>query len=561
VGAGSAPHYLPLASASVLVFVAYYLGAKLGLALTFEPHPISVLWPPNAILLAALLVAPLRWWPLLIVAALPAHLLAELQGGVPAAMVVCWFLSNVSEALIGAGFMRAVIRGRPDLDSLRNVAAFVGAAVLAAFLSSFLDSAFVRLVGWGTADYWELWRSRFSSNVLATLTVAPVIVTWASGSFASLQVFTPTRLAEAAVLVLGLLVAGALVFAVPVVGSGALPALLYLPVPFLLWASLRFGAAGTSAAFMLVALLAIWGAGHGRGPFADGAPVENAQAVQVFLTFVGLMVLVLAAVVQERRNSEERAKEANERLAHISRLAVVGELTASIAHEINQPLGAILNNADAAEILLRSEDPHLDELRNIIDDIRKDDMRAGEVIRHMRSLLRRRELSVQPFDLNSAVEDVLHLVGADLSRHSVTVETVLTPLPIVHGDQIHIQQVVLNLVMNGVDAMKGVPPSRRRLEVVTAHAEDWGIEITVSDTGSGIPAGQMERLFQSFFTTKPDGMGLGLAIARSIVEAHGGSIRAENRRAGGACFRVCLPVRNRKEGWRGARTFARGRRT
>src|SRR5262249_53717227 len=184
-------------------------------------------------------------------------------------------------------------------------------------------------------------------------------------------------------------------------------------------------------------------------------------------------------------SDRKRVDEANQRLAHGARLALVGELSASIAHEINQPLGAILSNADAAELLLARESVPVEELRQIIDDIRHDDMRAGEVIRHMRALLRRRELAMQPFDLNRAIADVLSFAGGDLVRHGVAVKTDFTLLPIVHGDQVHLQQVVLNLVLNAVDAMQGVPPGRRRLSVRTARGAG-GIEIIVSDTGPGI---------------------------------------------------------------------------
>jgi PAS domain S-box-containing protein len=798
-GATRALSYLPLAGGAFLVFAAYYLGAKVGLALTFHPHPISVLWPPNAILLAALLLAPFRWWPALILAAFPAHLLAELQDGVPAAMVLCWFVSNVSEALIGAFCVRWVLQGPLTFDSLRKVGMFIAfSAMLAPFISSFFDAAFVRLIGWGDSGYWQLWRTRFFSNILATLTIVPVIVTWATLRSGPIRAAAPGRLAEGIVLLAGLLAAGVVVFdADPVQAS--VPALLYLPLPFLLWAALRFGPAGSSAAFMIVAFLVIWGAGHGRGPFITGAPLESALSVQMFLIFVGVSLLVLAAGVQESRDSErrlrsseqrvaaseeryrevveaqtelvtryardgtltfvnpaycrffgksreqligsslleqvpesaratvlgfieklavdqgpivcerrviaadgsvrwqqwvdyailasdgsvvefqgigrditdlkaaaetlrasderfqlvlratndviydwdivaddlwwnqngeayfgkvsdngprdyaaladllhpedrkrvvsqlralidgggqvcdaeyrlrrmdgtyayingrgfilrddagkplrmigslrdvtdrKRVEEANQRLAHVSRLAVIGELTASIAHEINQPLGAILSNADAADILLGAKEVPLDELRLIIHDIRRDDLRAGEVIKHMRALLRRRELAVQPFDLNRAISDILHLVGADLARHHVAVETAFAQLPIVHGDQIHLQQVVLNLILNGIEAMEDTPVSRRRFGIGTERAATGGVEVTVWDSGPGIAPDCAEQLFESFFTTKPNGMGLGLSIARSIVEAHGGTIRAATRREGGASFSFVLP--------------------
>jgi signal transduction histidine kinase len=225
----------------------------------------------------------------------------------------------------------------------------------------------------------------------------------------------------------------------------------------------------------------------------------------------------------------------------------MGELTASIAHEISQPLGAILSNADAAEILLHTDPVPVEELRQILDDIRRDGLRASEVMRHMRSLLRKREMEKHALDLNRCIHDVLALVHADLERRRVSVATEFGRLPMVHGDAVHLQQVVLNLILNGVDAMAEVAPGQRRLEVRTAHAAAGGVEVTVSDMGSGIESVQVERLFQSFYTTKKEGMGLGLAIARSIVEAHGGRIWAESRPRGGASFRFTLPAGKEKE--------------
>jgi signal transduction histidine kinase len=173
-------------------------------------------------------------------------------------------------------------------------------------------------------------------------------------------------------------------------------------------------------------------------------------------------------------------------------------------------------------------------------------MRAGEIVRHMRTLLRRRELTMQPFDLNRAISDVINFASADLGRHGVTVDTEFAPLPIAHGDQVHLQQVVLNLILNGVDAMKTVPVARRHLRIRTARSDAGGIEVTVRDSGPGIAPEVVRHLFESFYTTKSEGMGLGLSIARSIMEAHGGSIHVETRAGEGASFRIFLPARPAK---------------
>jgi PAS domain S-box-containing protein len=242
--------------------------------------------------------------------------------------------------------------------------------------------------------------------------------------------------------------------------------------------------------------------------------------------------------ITERKHAED----AMQGLAHAARLAVMGELTASIAHEINQPLNAILNNADAAELLLEDGSGRLDEVRQILADIRKDDLRASEVIRHARELLRRREPERRPLDMGELVTGILQLLGRDADRRQVALEPELAPdLPVVYGDKVHLEQMLLNLLLNGMDAMAATPVPRRRLVIRTARSGD-AVEVAVLDSGHGIPATTLPRLFQSFYTTKKDGMGLGLPLARSIVEAHGGRIWAENRPEGGAVFRITLPA-------------------
>src|SRR5436309_13805181 len=218
-------------SAALLVFAAYYLGAKVGFALTLRPHPVSVLWPPNSILLAALLLTPIRIWWVLLLAAFPAHLAAELESHVPPTMVFCWFISNSCEAVIGAGCVRYLIDRPVRFDRLRNVGIFCFfAAFLGPFLSSFLDAAFVVINHWGQGSYWQVWRIRFTSNVLTALTLVPFVVSWSAEGIAWLGKIRRSRFLEAGLLLLGLLSVNTIAFYkfAPPADS----ALLYLPLPF-----------------------------------------------------------------------------------------------------------------------------------------------------------------------------------------------------------------------------------------------------------------------------------------------------------------------------------------
>lgn len=263
------------------------------------------------------------------------------------------------------------------------------------------------------------------------------------------------------------------------------------------------------------------------------------------LVAVALQSLLIAALfVQRRRRQRAERAELQQRLelAHSLRLATVGEMTAAISHEINQPLGAILSNADAAEMLLDSDSPSLNGLRQILADIRRDDLRASEVVQRIRALLQRHQAEKEVFDLNELIADTAHLIGAEAARREMAIEVQSAATPsLVHGDRVQLRQLLVNLMINAMDAMADTPPAQRRLTLHTEHKARRKIEITVSDTGHGIEDGTREHLFNSFYTTKRNGLGLGLSIARTVAQAHGGSIRADNNSAGGATFRVLLP--------------------
>ena len=527
---------------SLTVALAYYLGAKIGFALTFQPHPVSVLWPPNSILLAALLLTPVRTWWVILLAAFPAHLAAQLQSNVPPTMILCWFISNSCEALIGAGCVRFFIARPVQLDRLRNVGIFCFfAAFVAPFLSSFLDAGFVTSNHFGQDGYWQIWRIRFSSNVLAALTLVPFMVTWSADGIAWLGRIRRAKFLEAALLLLGLLSVNAVVFyrLAPTADS----TLLYLPLPFLIWAAVRFGSRGASAAICVLTFLAIWSAGHGYGPFSTRSAEENALSIQMFLIVMSVPLLLLAGVIEERRKGamtlrqrDERitlaAESANlafwsinferqeswmsdqgraifnfgpdeplsrelflsrvhpedrdavdeaieraratsptfefeyrllrpdgetrwlisrgryvrndrgeiseligvaidvtaqvkanlelrlqrEEMARMSRVSSMGELTASLAHELNQPLTAIASNAAAGRRLLAQGPPDPEMFKELLADVSADARRAGDIIHGIHHFVRKNGGTRRPVNLNEIVREVLRLLNSGLAR-------------------------------------------------------------------------------------------------------------------------------------------------
>jgi PAS domain S-box-containing protein len=777
------------------VFAGYYIGAKIGFALTFRPHPISVLWPPNSVLVAALLLTPPRVWWFILLAALPAHWTAQLQSQVPPLMTLCWFVSNSCEALIGAGLTHYLL-GRPlNFRSLRNVGIFGLCVVfIGPLLSSFLDAAFVVWNGWGQDSYWQLFRIRLSSNVLAALIVVPLIVTWATDGIVALRRLRRARWIEGCVLLFGLLSISFIVLYE--LGSGADSALLFLPLSFLIWAAVRFGALGASTAISIVGFLAIWSASHGHGPFSGGTSEQNALSIQMFLIALSIPMLLLASVIEERTNreaqlcesesrfrfvadaapvliwmsgpdklctfcntgwldftgrtmeqelgngwsegvhlddfdkclrtyasafdarepftmqyrlrhrdgkyrwisdhgvprynaqgtfvgyvgacidltellkreqklrqfeervtlaaqsgrfgvwemdlvtkeiwmsdsaralfqfepempitheilqarvhpedcafrdaavkgamethcgyeieyrvllqdgsvrwiggharcikdesgnvtrllgvsaditarkqAEEEAQLRREEISRLSHVTLLGEMTASIAHELNQPLSGIIANASAGQRFIDRGDIDVNALREIFVDIAADGHRAHDVMRNVRSTIKKGDTLREPTDLNFVVTKVAQMLEPDMTAHSCELETSLAKdLPMIRADPVQIHQVLINLVNNACEAMCETPVARRKVEIATERNGHGSIGVSVRDYGPGIPEELRERLFDQFFTTKEEGLGMGLTIVRSIIEAHAGEIVAENVEGGGARFCFILPI-------------------
>jgi C4-dicarboxylate-specific signal transduction histidine kinase len=249
---------------------------------------------------------------------------------------------------------------------------------------------------------------------------------------------------------------------------------------------------------------------------------------------------VIRDITQQKR-AELETNELRGNLTHLARVNTLGALSGSLAHELNQPLGIILSNAQAAQELLAKSPPDIAEVQAILSDIVAADRRAGEVIERLRTLLKRGQVSLRPQSLNSVIEEVLQLAQADLIGRGVIVVRELAPeLPTIAGDRVQLQQLVLNLILNGADAMIDNAPGSRRLHFRTMSS-NGRVRASVRDEGGGLPA-DPERLFQAFYTTKSYGLGLGLAICRSIAAAHRGLIWAESHPEGGAIFHFELPI-------------------
>lgn len=257
----------------------------------------------------------------------------------------------------------------------------------------------------------------------------------------------------------------------------------------------------------------------------------------------GNLIYGAARDLTERLKAEAEDQQRREELAYVTRIAMMGELTTTLAHEINQPLTAILSNAQAARRFLSLTAPDIDEVRLILDDIMRDDRRASEVVGRVRALVKKEKPLHQPLDLNETIQQVVDLIRGDSLLQDLSIETDLSAgLATVRGDGIQLQQVILNLILNGAAAMRDAPSAQRKITVRTAMLGNQTVRVSVTDFGVGIDENNIERLFEPFYTTKSEGLGMGLSISRTIIKAHGGTMEASNNRKGGATFAFTLPA-------------------
>jgi two-component system, LuxR family, sensor kinase FixL len=287
--------------------------------------------------------------------------------------------------------------------------------------------------------------------------------------------------------------------------------------------------------------------GAGRELFARGKDGSEFP-VEIGLNPIqmphGLLILANVVDISARKAAEEDARRRREQVELLGRVSLLGEMTASLAHELNQPLTAIVNNATAAMQYIQQGKLVPEQLQEILTDVVGDGRRAYDIMRNVRNAIKKGSAIRGRINLNDLVKAVTHMVYPDATAHFCKVEMSLEQnLPAIEGDPTQIQQVLINLVRNAFDAMRDTPPSGRKVEIATNYNGDGTICVAVRDHGSGIPEPTRERLFEQFFTTKEEGLGMGLAIVRSIVEAHGGSIAAENADGGGALFRFRLPTK------------------
>jgi PAS domain S-box-containing protein len=649
------------------VFVAaYYIAYHFGMS--FSRTTASPFWFPDSVLLCALLKSRPRAWWILILATVPLRLFSDVARDVP-----MWFLLGATaidsaKGLIGAVAMRRMQADPFRFGTMRELLLFMLVVALAIpALSAFGGAALRHGLGY---DFWPSWTQWFLGDALAQLVVTPAILYGPLSPHWQNQRLDRWRVVEATGLTVGLVVSTYLASYTSAEYTAFVESRFFAPVPFLLWAAIRFGAGGAAGAMALVSGITVAAAIGGRGPFAGTSPADTAFALRNFLLLRAALLLPVAVSIDQRnraerslRESEERfrrmaqsapillwmsdgekqcifvnkfwldftgrtleqelgngwvdgvhpddlkgwsadcyaafdarepfeleyrlrrrdgsyrwvidkgvpryapdgefagyigtavdiserkqAELANREMAHTQRLAIMGELTAAIAHELRQPMSAILLDAQTAERQVNSDRPSLNDLREIAASIRENITRIDAVISRIRGFLRRQETHVQIVDANVLVQGVVKLVSTDaISRRIHLLTEFDMGLEPVFGDRTQLEQVLLNLLVNAMEAMDDVTSHDSRLTIRTLAADEGGVEIIVSDTGRGIAPEQLPLLFESFFTSRKDGMGLGLSIAKSIVEAHRGRIWAENNCDRGAAFHVVLPWAGRHE--------------
>ena len=535
----SSPPRASVAGWLLALAVGYYLAARLGLSFRFQNSLIGVVWIANGVLLAALLLTPPSRWMLVYAVTALAHVAAILPES--PAWRVAWQIGINGALTLTMAF---ALRRFGDLPltfaTRRQVLVYTAVAFVLPALFALGTPVVVRAIAGLEPDYRfpVAWLRVSLSNATATLLVTPAIVLWASSGVRPLRHSSARRVLETGAILVFLLTVGVVAF-----GTGPevarYPALLLLIFPPLLWAAVRLGPLGASTALLGIAALSAWGTAGQLGPFVLFSDATRVLSLQLFWITISTPILLMAAVMQEREQADAAMLTLRQHLAHATRVATAGELSGALAHELRQPLTSILANAEAATAML-GNGANPAELRAILQDIARQDRYAADVITRVRSFLQEREPHFEQLALDVVVRDALALTRGMLDRHGVVAYTKVDgSIPRVWGDSVQLIQVILNLILNACESMAHTPIGERVLRLQVARS-DGSVELTIEDRGDGLPLGAQERMFEPFFTTKETGLGLGLAVGRSIVTTHGGRLWGENNEHRGATFHLVL---------------------
>jgi len=522
------------AGKQLLVFAAYYAAAEAGMMFALPSVNLSLVWPPTGVALALTYLLGLRFAGSIALSSMVVSLGMN-SGFVPALAIA---MGNSLGALAGAYLLRRRFDFSATLDRIRDVVLMVLAgALVSSIISSSVNAEVMHLAGlteW--KGFSSLWWVCWVADFMGILLVAPFILTL--GSCREGRWPWP-RVVEMVLLFVVLLTLSMTVY------SDLLPIKLARPLsyavfPVMIWTAVRFTSREVSGLLLVAAYVAVSYTGAMKGPFTDGMLRENLLSLHAHLGILALSSLLLAATAAEARRAEEKARQHLQELAHTGRISAMGEMAAGLAHELNQPLCAIMTFSQASLRLLDNPRER-EELRAALGRIVGNAERSADIIRQMRAFVRKGEPSVAAADINELVRQVVALTRADVRRHGVhlTVEYA-ERLPLVRIEAIQIQQVLVNLIRNAVDAIAASGTLRREVAIVTRRTSD-GVEVCVADSGPGIDPAVKSELFEPFVTTKTDGLGLGLSISRSIVEAHGGRLNVSNQEEGGAVFAFVLP--------------------
>lgn len=515
-----------------LVAVGYYLGAEAAFSVgTLSDRIFAPFWPPNIILFSALLLVPARRWPLFIAAAFPAHIIAEFSVGMPWPQLIVAFATNCVVALMSATAVRAFLGGPPWLDSLQKAFVYIVITAVACPAVAALGGAFVQILGGGAFEnYWLYWSNWYVGNALAALTLGPVLLTFFGDRKQSYLSLSPAARIEAAICALALVASCTISFELSVIGIAGnfTPALLYLPLPVLLWAAIRFGVMGASSAILLVAVISIWRTLADQSPFLDEDPAKSVLSLQLFLASVSAPLLLLGAAIEQLKRAERVTGELAGSLLK-AQDAARRTIARDLHESTSQDLAAAMMLAGQAETVVpEAAKPMLKELSRIIK----------KSINEVRSTS---YLLYPPFLDESGLRPALINYVNDYSRRSGIVVELDVPSelePISNETQIMLFRLIEEALTN-VSRHSGSATARVRLTSEATKAGETMV-LSIEDAGTGIPSLTGPSLWQG--APSPNGSrGLGLSSMRERLRQVGGRLEIDSTLAG-TIIRAFIPM-------------------